>query len=65
MGPVNVWIRPPAEADFLCRLCLRNVPRSAWVLGCYLPDTQTIIAVADPYILAHEFRHHFEGPFHP
>jgi hypothetical protein len=64
VGPVTVWLRPQPEVEFLCRLRLANVARDRQVMGCYLPDTHTIIAVADAQVLLHEFKHHFEGKFH-
>lgn len=64
VGPITVWLRPQPEVEFLCRLRLANVGPERQVMGCYLPDTHTIIAVADPQVLLHEFRHHFEGKFH-
>ena len=64
VGPVTVWLRPQPEVEFLCRLRLADVGRNQRVMGCYLPDTHTIIAVADAQVLLHEFKHHFEGKFH-
>ena len=64
VGPITVWLRPQPEVEFLCRLRLANVSRDRQVMGCYLPDSHTIIAVADPQVLLHEFKHHFEGKFH-
>ena len=64
VGPITVWLRPQPEVEFLCRLRLANVSRDRQVMGCYLPDTHTIIAVADAQVLLHEFKHHFEGKFH-
>lgn len=64
VGPMTVWLRPQPEVEFLCRLRLANVGRNQRVMGCYLPDTHTIIAVADAQVLLHEFKHHFEGKFH-
>jgi len=64
VGPLTVFVLPQPEAEFLCRLRLPEVRRNRRVLGCYLPDSQTIITVPDPYILIHELRHHFEGRFH-
>ena len=64
VGPVNVWLRPQPEVEFLCRLRLPAMRRDQRVMGCYLADSRTIISVADPYVIMHEFRHHFEGRFH-
>jgi hypothetical protein len=64
VGPVSVWLKPQPEVEFLCRLRGTAVRRDQRVLGCYLADSRTIISVPDPYVLLHEFRHHFEGKFH-
>ncbi len=64
VGPVTVLIRPQPEVEFLCRLRLSNPERYQRVMGCYLPDSKTIVSVADPYILLHEFKHHFENKWH-
>ena len=64
VGPVNVWVRPQPEVEFLCKLRLPAVAKNKRVIGCYLADSRTIISVADPYVIMHEFRHHFEGRFH-
>ncbi len=64
VGPVNVWLRPQPEVEFFCRLRLPQVRRDQRVVGCYLPDSRTIISVPDPHVLLHEFKHYFEGKFH-
>jgi hypothetical protein len=64
VGPVTVLVKPQPEVEFFCRLRMKSVRNDQRVMGCYLPDSRTIIAVADPYVIIHEFKHHFEGPFH-
>jgi hypothetical protein len=29
-----------------------------------VPADKMIVSIADPYVLLHEFRHHFEGAWH-
>ena len=64
IGPLKVFIRPQPEVEFLCRLRLPALRRDQRVLGCYLPDTQTIVSVNDIGTLLHEFKHFFDGGFH-
>ena len=64
MEQVSVWVRPQPEVEFLCLMRLGTVRRDQRVMGCYLEDSHTIVSVADPYVLLHEFKHHFEGKFH-
>ena len=64
VGPLTVFVLPQPETEFLCRLRLPELGRTQRVLGCYLPDSQTIITTPDPHVLLHELRHHFEGSFH-
>jgi hypothetical protein len=32
--------------------------------GCYVPGDRMIVSTPDPYVLMHEFKHYFEGPWH-
>jgi hypothetical protein len=36
----------------------------AETLGCYKHGSHTTYSVPDPYVLAHEFKHYFDGDFH-
>lgn len=65
VGPVRVLLRAQPEVEFLCRLQIQQQRTSAGrILGCYVPREQAIISTPDPYVLLHEFKHYFEGPFH-
>ncbi len=64
IGPISVWIRPQEEVKFFCRLVVPNVVKHQKILGCYLPESKTIISIADPYVILHELKHYFEGKFH-
>ena len=65
VGPVRVLLRPQPEVEFLCRLQTQQQTTSAGqILGCYVPREQAIISTPDAYVLLHEFKHYFEGPFH-
>ena len=64
IGPLKVFIRPQPEVEFLCRLRLPALRHDQRVMGCYLPDTQTIISVNDAEAVIHEIKHFFEGRFH-
>ena len=64
VGPVTVLMRPQPEVEFFCRLRLKDVSNTQRVMGCYLPDSKTIISVPDAQVLLHEFKHHFEGRWH-
>ena len=64
IGPLTILIRPQPEVDRLCRLRYPSVPPNRRIDGCYAPEGETIITVADPYVLLHELRHHFEGAWH-
>ncbi len=62
---MRVLLRPQPEVEFMCRLQIqqRRTP-GGQILGCYVPLEQAIISTPDPYVLLHEFKHYFEGPFH-
>lgn len=65
VGPVRVLLRPQSEVEFMCRLqTQRQMTPAGRILGCYVPREQAIISTPDPYVLLHEFKHYFEGPFH-
>jgi hypothetical protein len=65
VGPVRVLLRPQPEVEFMCRLQTQQQTTPAGrILGCYVPREQAIISTSDPYVLLHEFKHYFEGPFH-
>jgi hypothetical protein len=64
VGPVTVVIRPQAEVELICRL--RSAHRAPGrIHGCYVPADRMIVSTADPYVLLHEFKHYFEGSWHP
>jgi hypothetical protein len=45
---------------------LRRAPRAPGrIHGCYVPADRMIVSTADPYVLLHEFKHYFEGSWHP
>jgi hypothetical protein len=64
IGELRVWIRPQPEVDLLCRISRPELARSVRVLGCYLPETRTIVTVDDARVLTHELKHYFEGRWH-
>jgi hypothetical protein len=64
VGPVTVVIRPQAEVEMICRLRSPQLAPAGRVHGCYVPADRIIISTADPYVLMHEFKHYFEGPWH-
>jgi hypothetical protein len=65
VGPLRVLLRPQPEVEFACRLHVQHqaMPNGR-VLGCYVPGQQAIISTPDPWVLLHELKHYFEGPFH-
>jgi len=69
IGPLTVVIEAPWVVDQACRAAVAAsggpASRGLTYHGCYNPTTRTIISVADPHILLHELKHHFEGAFHP
>ncbi|HXA97560.1 MAG TPA: hypothetical protein VN323_18500 [Candidatus Dormibacteraeota bacterium] len=65
VGPVTVVIRPQPEVELICRLRSPESAPSGRVHGCYVPADRLIVSTADPYVLMHEFKHYFEGPWHP
>ncbi len=65
VGPVTVILRPQPEVEFLCRLSLRATASDRRVLGCYLPGKRVIVTNGDPMVILHEFKHYFEGEWHP
>lgn len=65
MGPLTVLIRPQPEVELICRLRSPQIaPLNVRVHGCYVPADGMIVSTPDPYVLVHEFKHHFEGPWH-
>ena len=64
VGPITVVIRPQPEVEMICRLRGAKVPTTSRIHGCYVPADQMIVSTADPYVLLHEFKHHFEGTWH-
>ena len=64
IGPVTVVIRPQPEVEMICRLRSPNSAPAGRIHGCYVPADRMIISTADPYVLMHEFKHHFEGAWH-
>ena len=64
IGPVTVVIRPQPEVEMICRLRTPQSAPAGRIHGCYVPADRMIISTADPYVLMHEFKHHFEGAWH-
>lgn len=64
VGPITVVIRPQPEVEMICRLRGAKVPTASRIQGCYVPADKMIVSTADPYVLLHEFKHHFEGSWH-
>ncbi len=64
VGPVTVFIRPQAEVELICRLRSPRAAPEGRIPGCYVPVDRLIVSTADPYVLMHEFKHYFEGPWH-
>lgn len=64
VGPVTVVIRPRAEVELICRLRSGHPAPEGHIHGCYVPADRMIVSTADPYVLMHEFKHYFEGPWH-
>lgn len=64
VGPVTVVIRPQPEVEMICRLRSPQAAPVGRIHGCYVPADRMIISTADPYVLMHEFKHHFEGAWH-
>jgi len=64
VGPVTVVIRPQAEVELICRLRSSPGAPGGRIHGCYVPADRLIVSTADPYVLMHEFKHYFEGPWH-
>jgi hypothetical protein len=63
VGPVTVVIRPQSEVELICRLRSPHAaPEDASTAAT--PADRLIVSTADPYVLMHEFKHHFEGPWH-
>jgi hypothetical protein len=57
-------IRPQAEVELICRLRSSHGAPEGRIHGCYVPADRLIVSTADPYVLMHEFKHYFEGPWH-
>jgi hypothetical protein len=64
VGPVAVVIRPQPEVELICRLRSPHTAPDGRIHGCYVPADRLIVSTADPYVLMHEFKHYFEGPWH-
>lgn len=64
VGPITVLIRPQPDVELICKLRGAKAPTTARIHGCYVPADKMIVSIADPYVLLHEFRHHFEGAWH-
>lgn len=64
IGALHVWIRPQPEVEVLCRMAQPALPRTHRILGCYIEETHTIIAIEDPWVILHEMKHVFEGHWH-
>ena len=56
VGPLTVLVLPPDKVAWEC-----GYPTAT---GCYQADQHRIVTVPDPYVLIHEFKHYFEGPWH-
>ena len=56
VGPLTVLVLPPEEVVWECGYPLAT--------GCYQADQHRIVTIADPYVLIHEFKHYFDGPWH-
>ena len=65
VGPITVLIRPQPEVQLIC-LLRGGKPSTATarINGCYVPSDKLIVSTADPYVLLHEFKHHFEDAWH-
>jgi hypothetical protein len=64
VGPVTVVMRRQAEVELICRLRSPHAAPAGRIHGCYVPADRLIVSTADPYVLMHEFKHYFEGPWH-
>lgn len=64
VGPVRVWLRPQEEVSFICRSAYPALVSNMVVRGCYIEKQNAIVSIPDPYVLLHEFKHHFEGRWH-
>jgi hypothetical protein len=64
VGPVTVLILPQPEVETICLLRGGKASSTARIHGCYVPGERLIVSTADPYVLLHEFKHHFEGAWH-
>ena len=65
IGPVTVVVRSQPEVEMICRLSAPSIaPANERIQGCYVPKDKMIVSTPDPYVLLHEFKHHFEGGWH-
>jgi Zn-finger nucleic acid-binding protein len=65
IGPVTVVVRPQPQVELICRLRAPSVaPSNVRIQGCYVPKDRMIVSTPDPFVLLHEFKHHFEGGWH-
>lgn len=69
-GLVWVYLGQPPEVNYLCTLAAGPPRGGGTYRACYLPAKDgrppcIVAATGDTEGLLHEWRHHFEGPFHP
>jgi hypothetical protein len=65
IGPVTVVVRSQPEVEMICRLRAPFIaPANVRIQGCYVANDRMIVSTPDPYVLLHEFKHHFEGDWH-
>ena len=64
VGPLTVVIRSQPEVELICRLRSPQKAPDGRIHGCYVPADKLIVSTQDPYVLMHEFKHYFEGPWH-
>jgi hypothetical protein len=65
VGPITVLIRPQPDVELICKLRGAKVSTTVRIYGCYVPADKMIVSTADHHVLLHEFKHHFEGTYHP
>ncbi len=65
IGSLTVVVRSQPEVELICRLRAPSIaPANVRIHGCYVPKDRMIVSTPDPYVLLHEFKHHFEGGWH-
>ena len=62
---MTVWVKPQPEVEQFSPLRYPGISPDRLVNGRYVPESETIVTVADPYVLLHELKRHFEGAWHP